>query len=150
MKSWNRNVKGERWSGTGLIVLGIIFFISSLEYDSGTLHQVGPGFFPMVVSAVILVLGAALLIVDSELAPEPLPLVREALPVLAGCIVFACTIETLGIIPAIFFTMVLSSLATRERRWMGAVLVAAISAACSWLLFVEVLDVPLRAFALDW
>ena len=44
-------------AGTLLFIIGLAYFVASLEYQLGTLDNMGPGFYPRYLSAALMMLG---------------------------------------------------------------------------------------------
>lgn len=65
--------------------------------------------------------------------------------VTASIVVFALTIERLGLLPAIVLCGTISALADRSTRLHEAVLLALALAGGIWLVFVQLLGMPIAA-----
>jgi hypothetical protein len=52
------------WASILFIVVGTIFAVSSSNYHLGTLSLIGPGFFPLLVSIILIFVGILLAIKD--------------------------------------------------------------------------------------
>ena len=114
----------------------------------GTAMRMGPGYLPMLISAILLVLGVgtmAVAVLQPGSAAERWYL-RPLVFVLAGLLVFAFGIEQLGLFVSIVLVLVVASLATRESRWIEVALVAVGLAAFSTALFIWMLGLPIPAW----
>ncbi|WP_312407903.1 tripartite tricarboxylate transporter TctB family protein [Rhizobium sp.] len=139
------------WSGMMFAGFGATFATLSLEYDLGTLRQMGPGWFPFALGLVLTVLG--ILIVfgaarsrprdegkDHEIKPVGW---RELFLVLLSIAIFALLLPYLGVIVAIVLMVLTSALAGHEKRPLEVAIVAiALSFAC-YAIFIYGLGVPL-------
>ncbi len=135
--------------GLLLLVFGIAVAWHALRYPQGTLRDMGPGFVPrhlgiLVAGFGVLVLARAALAfaaktgTQRETAPHALAL---AIPP-AAVMVFALTIDRLGLPIATFLTSLLLAQAWPAARRIEALVVAAIIAAATTLLFPILLRVP--------
>jgi uncharacterized membrane protein YidH (DUF202 family) len=132
------------------IVLGLAIAIhSALNYPLGTVTQMGPGFLPTVIGALIAALGLVLA-VATVLAPEAEPIEIDWRPLLfvsVALVVFGLTLERLGLVPAIVLLVAVASLAEpgfRPRLIAGLSLFLIVMTA---LIFVYGLNTPLELFA---
>lgn len=114
-------------AGLTFVGFGLAFAIGSLGYEIGDPVRMGPGFFPLTVGVLLAVLGISIAVTrSSEPDDEPMtaPPWRAAGLILAALVVFGLTVRGLGLVPSIFVTSLLASLASRETRIPLAVLLA--------------------------
>jgi hypothetical protein len=134
--------------GLLLVGLGLAFSWYAIEnYRLGAPSRMGPGMFPAGLGVILAILGA-ILTIQAALRPGTLPRVRPlpVLIVLAGIVVFALSIRPLGLIPAIFLLVTISSLAElRVRVGSTLALCVGLSLAC-WLIFDIGLGLPMSMF----
>ncbi|MCJ8144032.1 tripartite tricarboxylate transporter TctB family protein [Ancylobacter sp. A5.8] len=136
-----------------MILVSAFFLWFSFGYEIGTSRRMGPGYFPLVVSSLGVLIGIAL--IASGLRFEaPLPRVawRPALTVSAGLIAFGLTVTSLGLLPATVLLIAISAVGNPENR-LGAVLGLAVAGTVlAWLIFIVGLSVPVPSFAgvLSW
>lgn len=134
------------------ILVGLLALRESYTYDMGSLTNMGPGYFPSLLAIGMIVLG--LLLVFTALRMPPAGFVRDGLslwPVMIICaslIAFALLIERFGIIPAIFASVFLSTFASDNRNIPRSLLLAAITAVCCAGLFVYLLGLSMKVFAI--
>lgn len=119
------------------------------DYAVGSLTKMGPGFLPTTLSWALLVIGAGLVlrglaIPGPGLAPSAL---RPQLFILAAIVVFALTIERLGLLLAVVLVAVVAAFASREIRMREALLLAVGMAIACVLLFVQLLGQPFSVWA---
>jgi len=137
----------------GIVLLGVCAFVfwAVRNLNMGTFESMGPAMFPRVL-AILLGLGGAMLIGNSLLKDGEAverATVRGPVLVIAGIVVFALTIRTLGLAVAGFLALVISGFATEEARPREVVIfAAAITIACIILfryllgMAVPVLTIP--------
>ncbi|HET9901540.1 MAG TPA: tripartite tricarboxylate transporter TctB family protein [Actinomycetes bacterium] len=114
-------------AGLTFVGFGLAFAIGSLAYEIGDPVRMGPGFFPLTVGVLLAVLGVSIAVTRSS-EPDDVPMTappwRAAGLILAAIVVFGLTVRGLGLVPSIFVTSLLASLASRETRIPLAVLLA--------------------------
>lgn len=141
-------IKITRDAASGLILAtvgGVAAAISS-GYALGTAQNMGPGLFPLIVSILLVLVGAALLLragINTE-APVSSLHWRSALFVLASVVVFALTVEGLGMFLAVLVTIFCASAASARFRFSLLPIIGAIALAtfCT-LVFSVFLSLPI-------
>ena len=125
---------------------GLAFAITSLTYEVGTPLRMGPGFYPLVLGTLLVVLGVSIAVTGfiagdgGEIGTVP----WKAVALLVGAIMFfGFTVRGLGLVPALFVTVFLAGLAGRSARVIPAAVIAACLTALSVLIFVYVLQLRL-------
>jgi hypothetical protein len=76
----------------------------------------------------------------------PLPELRPMLLVIAAAIVFALTIERVGMVPSIFLVTGLAVLADNKMGVLGTLVLASFLSLGAWLIFSVGLGIPLQPF----
>src|SRR5579862_1529847 len=103
------------------IAFGAFMLDRALTYPMGSPLRMGPGFFPTVLSALIIILGAGLALYGLKRQPAASMRefsIRPVVTIAAGIALFAVLIERFGVAPATIALVLVSSLA--ERRWRPA------------------------------
>jgi hypothetical protein len=102
--------------GLIFVLIGMAFAIGSRSAEIGTAFRMGPGYFPLLLSFVLMLLGAIIVAGSFKGANEPFVIVpwRGLLLVLAAPVVFGLTVRKLGLAPAIILTVLLSVYASRR------------------------------------
>jgi hypothetical protein len=136
-------------SGLIFIGFGLAFGYASLSYEIGTALRMGPGYFPVALSAIMIVLGGMILIQGLFRAgPDETPLGRVpwvALALIMGALAFfGFTVRGLGLAPALFVTTFMSAFASARTGVVGALVMAAGLTLICILIFVEGLGLPLQ------
>src|SRR5215468_5711838 len=120
-------------AGFMFAAFGAIFALGARQYSIGTLDEMGPGFLPLCVG-ILLVLVGVLLIAKSLIAGGD-ALAEFSIPplLLITCSIcaFALIFPHLGLVAAIFVLTVIAARASPEFRLSEAVLLAALLAALS-------------------
>jgi putative tricarboxylic transport membrane protein len=132
-------------AGSLLVVIGLAVAIRSLYfYKLGTVSHMGPGMFPAVLGFVLAGIGA-LIFVPAFFGSDPLPRpdYRQIASVIAGVLLFAASIDSLGMVPAIFLVTIAAVMADNKLTVFQTILLGAGLSLLSVLIFRIVLAVPL-------
>lgn len=135
-------------SGLLFVAFGGFLALLSLRYPLGTAMRMGPGYFPLVLSVVVTLLGVAILVRALALAwgpdhgMEPLAL-RPLAAVGGGILAFAAVLGSLGLILSTFALVGLSGLAHRESGVREQLILGASLSAFAAVVFVIGLGLPL-------
>lgn len=134
------------WSALALVALGLAFAGASLSYPIGSAHRMGPGFFPLGLGLIVAVLGV-LLLLGTGVKKEDYPDIawRPLILIGAGILAFGLLIAPLGLLPASFAAVAISSFADATARPLPVVIYSAAIATGIYLIFVMVLGIPLPA-----
>lgn len=136
-------------AGLVFILFGLLFGVQSLGLEIGTTFRMGPGYFPLVLSGLLLLLGG--LIVASAIHDRGGEGVgtlawRGMLFILPAPIFFGLTVRGLGFVPAIFLTTLVAALASFKMRLPWAIALAAGVTVFATLVFSYGLGLPFRRF----
>ena len=137
-------------AGALLAVIGAAALIVSSSWRTGTLAEMGSGFVPQLVSGLLLLVGLGVLARGLLAHGEPIQIgsLRPLLVVTAGVLLFAVSLERLGMVLAVVLVVALSAfVANRPRLIVLAALAAGLSAACV-ALFVWGLGLPVPVWPL--
>lgn len=135
--------------GTIFVVFGLAFAVMSATYDIGTPFQMGPGFFPLVLGGILVLLGV--LVVGSGFVAEREEHVgtvpwRAVVLITAAFVFFGLTIRGLGVVPSLFITTLLAAFASERMRPVSAVAIAVGLTCLSVVIFIVVLQLRLPLF----
>lgn len=132
--------------GTIFIATGAAFAAQSLDLDLGTAFRMGPGYFPLVLSIILMGLGAVILISATRADGEPIGPVawRGMCLILPAPIAFGMTVRGLGFVPALFLCAMIASFASSRMKPHHAVLLSVTLVAFSVLVFVYGLGLPMQ------
>lgn len=136
-------------AGATFVVFGLAFAITSTTYELGTPLRMGPGYFPLVLGGLLVLLGV-LIAIKGLVAGEGgdigrVPWKAGAL-LIAALLFFGFTVRGLGLVPALLVTVFLSALAGHRARVIPAIVIAGCLTALSVLIFVVVLQLRLPYF----
>jgi hypothetical protein len=104
-------------SGLLFIALGAVFGLNAyLTLDLGTNLRMGPGYFPLLLSVVLIVLGIVIFVrsLGREDAAWGAVAWRGMFFILLGPIVFGLTLQGLGLVPALVIISFIASFASQR------------------------------------
>ena len=136
-------------AGAIFVGFGLAFALTSATYEVGSPLRMGPGFFPLILGSLLVLLGI-LIAVKASVAAEggdlgPVP--WRALVLLVGALLFfGFTVRGLGLLPSLFVTVFMASMAARAARVVPAAVLAGAITALSILIFVIALQLRLPLF----
>lgn len=134
--------------GALLVATGAFFAIQSYNLDLGTTLRMGPGYFPLLLSVVLIILGAIVFVQAIRVQGEPMgPLAwRGMLFILPAPIFFGLTVRGLGFVPSIFLTAFIACFASHRMTVLHAILLSALLTAFSVGVFSYGLGLPFERF----
>lgn len=122
--------------GLALSAIGLYAVIQARDYEFGSLTHMGPGYFPVGLGLLLVVLGLAIAVPAFFREGEPLKVEgRTVCLVLGSLVVFAAALKIVGLVAATVLAVVLSSLADRQTRWKGRFFIAGGVALVTFLVF---------------
>ena len=136
-------IKSQRdfFSGLMFIAVGVVFAIGATNYSMGSSAKPGAGYFPLILSVLMAILGAIVLFKSLTIETEggdPIGHIawRPLIVIVVAIAVFGATINWLGLILAVPILILISSLAGDEFKWLGVVINSIVLTLFSWLIFV--------------
>jgi Tripartite tricarboxylate transporter TctB family len=138
-------------AGLIFVAFGLAFAITSLRYELGTPLRMGPGYFPLALGGILVLLG--LLIVakgflsgaDAEERLAGVPW-RALVLIVAALLFFGLTVRGLGVVPTTAVTALLTALASYRTGFLAAVAIAAGLTVLCVLIFLLALQLRLPMF----
>lgn len=130
--------------GLALAVLGAAFAWGALDLPLGTARRMGPGYLPLVVAGIAILLGLLIAVSALGRAGRIPPIEwRPFLGVLAGLAAFGIAVRPLGLLPAIVLAVLASATADARSRPLPALALALFLAGAAHLVFIVGLRLPL-------
>ena len=133
----------------GLVVMtiGAGFLLSGWELDPGTSLRMGPGYFPTILSIVMIALGAVIALQGLRGALQEnsfggVPWRGLAL-IIGAPLVFGAAVVGLGLAPAVLMVVLATAWASRYASLRGSLPLSLGLAAFCALLFIRLLGLPL-------
>ena len=96
----------------GLFILaGLFFAIQSLGLELGTSVRMGPGYFPLVLSGILILLGVVVILRSTLADNGPMGAIawRGMAFILPAPVFFGLTVRGLGFVPSLFLTALIAS-----------------------------------------
>lgn len=144
----------DQYAGGLLVCVGLATMYQSSRYDLGTLAEIGPGFFPMVMGVILTVCGIAIGFNRSTAAEDEHEADLLARPewrgwfcILGGVLSFILLAQSVGLFPATFACVFISALGDKSMRLRSAVLLALGISVFGVLLFYYGLKIQLPPLA---
>lgn len=131
-------------AGLVCVLVGGMVLVVSSDYSFGTPQRMGPGFFPISLGALLVMLGGGI-VLGSIRINERLPALnlRPWLVIPAAILAFALLLPRFGFAPAGLTVVILAGMADRGARIIPLALLATFLVPAVWALFALVLGVPI-------
>ena len=144
-----RKALPDLMAGAVFLAFGVAFGLTAATYEIGTPLAMGPGFFPLALAAILVVLGVAVIaggfLSQTDAVVGHIPWRGIALLTLAF-IIFGLTVRNLGVGPSLFVATLLASLGSQRTSWLGAIAIAAGLTVLTVLIFIVGLQLRLPLF----
>jgi hypothetical protein len=149
-------LKRDYYAGALMILVGLVAAQDVRHYAIGTLRQMGPGYFPLALGALLILLGILIAGTASTGGPTD---EEAAMPrnewrgwgcILAGPILFIILGEYGGMLPATFACVFVSALGDRETTPRSAAILAGGVTLFGVILFHYLLKLPMPVIRGDW
>jgi hypothetical protein len=148
MRNWLAGNGRDLAAGMLMTVIGIAAMMQGTTYQVGSLTQMGPGFFPVALGAIMAGCGLVITIVAKYSAAAT---VQETLPpewigwaaILGGIIAFVVIGQYGGLIPATFAIVFISALGDRKNTLLSAATLALVMVVIAVVVFWWALKVQL-------
>lgn len=139
-----RNPK-DFWSGVMFLVFSLATIVIGQDYSMGTAGRMGPAYFPVVLGALLGVIGLITMLRALWLPGAPMEkfAYRNTLLILAATVLFGLLVRGAGMILAILVLVIISAYASTKFTWKGTLLLAIGSALFCVLVFVKGLGLPI-------
>lgn len=134
------------WAGIAFVALGTAFLVGSRRFPMGTMADIGPGWFPTTVAALLVLVGAGLAIGGLALEGpriEPMRL-RPVVLVLAALAAFGLLVERGGLVVAIAALVFIASAAGGRLKPLHTAIVAVALIAIAIVIFRLGLGMQIR------
>jgi len=146
-------IKSQRdfFSGLMFIVVGVIFAVGATNYSMGSSAKPGAGYFPLMLSVIMAILGAIVLFKSLTIETEggdPVGDIawRPLLVIVASITVFGLALPRLGMFVTIPLLIIMVSFAGDEFSWKGVIATSVVLTIGSWIIFIWGLNltIPLK------
>lgn len=135
---------------TGLLLMAASAFFGwqTTGLEIGSSLRMGPGYFPMVLSGLLFLLGLLIFLKAFGRDGEPFGGIawRGIAFILPAPVFFGLTVRGLGFVPALFLTALIAAQASARMKPAYALLLAVVVTIVSTLVFSYGLGLPFRRF----
>ena len=133
-------------SGLLFMAVALFFGVNALGYRIGTMAAIGAGFFPLMLSILLGVMGLSLVVSTRGVRDMVVETVspRVVVCILGGVVLFAVSLHYLGLVAAVVVQSVVVSLANPRFKMRSAILGALFVAALCYLIFKIFLNLPVK------
>ena len=141
-------IRRDYYAGALMVLIGLIAANEGRNYQLGSLQKMGPGYFPVALGSLLILLGILIAGTASTGGAEE----QEALPhaewrgwfcIIAGPALFILFGKFFGLLPATFACVFVAALGDRETTLKGAVILAGSVTIFGILLFSYILKVSM-------
>ena len=136
-------IKSQRdfFSGLMFIVVGVIFAVGATNYSMGSSAKPGAGYFPLILSVILSILGAIVLFKSLTIETEggdPIGDIawKPLLVIVASIAVFGLALPRLGMFVTIPLLIIMVSFAGDEFSWKGVIATSIVLTVGSWVIFI--------------
>ena len=134
------------WAGVVYVGIGLSALWLGQNYPIGTASRMGSGYFPLVLSILLIFFGALSLLRSFRTDGEPIDAIalRPLVLVLGACTLFALLLPRMGVIVALLVMALVSASASAKFRFeiKAAACLVLLIASCV-LVFVKFLGIPM-------
>lgn len=132
-------------SGLLFIALGLLFAWQTQELPMGTAVRMGPGYFPLLLSGLLGLLGLIILINGLRFPGEmPSGIAWRAVVIITGAVVFfGFAVRPLGFLPALGITVFVAATASRLFTFKTAIANTVVMVIFAWAVFIKGLGLPI-------
>ena len=132
-----RHDRDDLLGGLALGLVGAAALVwSLLQYDLGSLRQMGPGFFPAVLGGGLAILGLIVALPALRRPGTAAPFEGwSALAVIAAILIFGLGLTRLGLVPATALAVAVASLPAPQSGWIWRLVLVATVTALTVLVF---------------
>jgi hypothetical protein len=141
------------WSGVMLIVIGGGTIIIARNYQFGSSLRMGPGYFPTVLGALLVMFGVYFIIQGLRTGAEKLEAswsLRALIILPLALVLFGLLIDRAGFVPALLALIIGSAAASTQSKPIEVVLFAIFLTAMCVIVFVWALGLPYELITGIW
>ena len=146
-------IKSQRdfWSGLMFLVTGAGFAVGATNYSMGTSARPGAGYFPLILSVILTIMGAVVLFealtIETE-DGEPIGNIawRPLIVIVIAITVFGILLPRMGMLVTVPVLIIMVSFAGDEFGWIGVIVSSVVLTAFSWLIFIKGLGLTIPLF----
>jgi len=131
--------------GLGLLLFGGGYLWEALRYPLGTMRNIGPGGFPLLIGLVLVAIAVFLIVQGLMQASEEFRFPwRPFIMISLSIAVFAFLVKSVGLIAAVVAAVFVSSLSEPPVPIVRTAVLAVFLTVVSWFIFIFALGMPLQ------
>ncbi len=140
--------RGNMLCGALFVAFGVFFLHQTASLNIGTAFRMGPGYFPLVLSSVLILLGVIIAVQALRVEGEPVgPIaLRGMVFILPAPIIFGLTVRGLGFVLAVMLCALVAAFASARMKPLLAVALSLGVTAFSVAVFSYALGLPFERF----
>ncbi len=140
--------KTDASAGLLFIAFGLLFGWQSIGMELGTALRMGPGYFPLILSAILILLGCGVILAALDKVTDDTGTYawRGMVFILSAPILFGLTVQGLGFVVSIAMATLIASRASLKMGWRYSALLTLGVTAFSTLVFSFGLGLPFQRF----
>jgi len=129
------------YSGLMFLVAGLLFAYGATDYPMGSSAKPGPGYFPMILSVIMAIMGGVVIFKSLTIEVEggaPIGDIawRPLLITTAAITLFGFALPRLGLVATVPLLTIVVSLAGKEFSWVGVLVTCVVLTVFAWAVFV--------------
>lgn len=136
------------WAGVLFLAFGAFFAGEGASYTFGSAARMGPGYFPTILGMLLMLFGLIVAVGGMRAGASPETVDRFSWPTLAlilgPIVLFGLLLEPLGLILSLLMLVGISSYASHEFSWRGALYNAAFLIGLCLLVFIYALGLQFQ------
>lgn len=134
--------------GLTFIGAGLFFFMQSLGLKIGTAFRMGPGYFPLLLAGLLVLLGIVIAVQSLRKEGEPMAVLawRGMIFILPAPVLFGLTVRGLGFVPSIFIAAFIACFASHKMTVGWALVLSSAITVFSVAVFSYALGLPFERF----
>ena len=137
------------WAGLVFVGIGLVALVQVRRYPIGSLTAMGPGYFPLILSVLLILLGLGSVAKGMLRAGPALDRRWPLLPLavlVGGIALFGVLVEASGLLPAVFVLAVTIGYGDLRRHPLQVILSALVLSVGATLIFVRFLGMPIQSY----
>ncbi len=144
MSSFIRNAR-DFWAGVIFLCFGLAAMLIGQDYSMGSAGRMGPAYFPMILSSLLVLIGVVSVIRSVFLCGEAIPkfAIKGACLIIGATMLFGVLIRSAGLPIAIIVLVMVGGIASVKFKRLPFLAVAIGMAVFSVLVFVKGLALPM-------
>jgi hypothetical protein len=136
------------WAGLLFLALGIVFAVGASDHDMGSARDPGPGYFPLALSGLMVLLGAVILFFSLTFETDggnPIGRIawRPLLVIVGTVVLFSVALPSLGLFITCPLVILAASLAVDKLDWALLWWTSLLATWAAYLFFVVALNAPI-------